>query len=197
MRRSLVLITVDCVRADHVGFLGYNRPTTPFLDALARESLVFTNAIAAGIPTYYSFPAILASRFPLALGRDVIGLAGEATLASVLRAEGYATAAFLGGNPYLSSRFGYDYGFAEFRDFLDTKPEGNTDLQTTSYLGRLNRTLSRACGNFSPLRRAYDELYFQYCQRVATPALDSLDQIRPYATADVLVDQAISWLHSQ
>ena len=33
--RSLVLITVDCFRADHAGFLGYPRPTTPFLDSLA------------------------------------------------------------------------------------------------------------------------------------------------------------------
>ena len=73
--QSLVLITVDCLRADHVGFLGYRRPTTPFLDSLSAESLVFRNAIAAGAPTYYSFPSIMASRHALALGRDVIGLA--------------------------------------------------------------------------------------------------------------------------
>jgi glucan phosphoethanolaminetransferase (alkaline phosphatase superfamily) len=69
--RAVVLITVDCLRADHVGFLGYERPTTPFLDSLAGESVVFTNAIVAGAPTYYSFPGIMASRFPLGLCRDV------------------------------------------------------------------------------------------------------------------------------
>ena len=106
---SLILITIDCLRADHVGFLGYGRPTTPFLDALATESFVFSNAIAAGAPTYYSFPAIMASRPPLALGREVIGVApGETTLASTLKEAGYATAAFLAGNPYLSPRFGHD-----------------------------------------------------------------------------------------
>jgi hypothetical protein len=46
--RSLLLITVDCFRADHAGFLGYRRSTTPFLDSLAKESLVFSNAIVAG-----------------------------------------------------------------------------------------------------------------------------------------------------
>src|ERR1700758_4494931 len=103
MPNSLVLITVDCLRADHVGFLGYDRATTPFLDSLAKESFVFPEAIAAGVPTYYSFPAILASRYPLALGRDVIGLApGEASLACTLQDAGYATAAFLAANPYLS-----------------------------------------------------------------------------------------------
>src|SRR5713101_3491778 len=93
--KSIVLVTVDCLRADHVGFMGYDRPTTPFLDSLASESFIVPAAIVAGAPTYYSFPAILASRYPLALGRDVVGLApGESTLASVLRESGYATGAF-------------------------------------------------------------------------------------------------------
>src|SRR5450631_89316 len=105
--RSLILITVDCLRADHVGFLGYDRSTTPFLDSLAAKSLVFRNAMVAGAPTYYSFPAILASRHGLALGRDVIGLApDEPTIATALSESGYATAAFVAGNPYLSPRFG-------------------------------------------------------------------------------------------
>jgi glucan phosphoethanolaminetransferase (alkaline phosphatase superfamily) len=34
-QKSIVLVTVDCLRADHVGFMGYPRPVTPFLDALA------------------------------------------------------------------------------------------------------------------------------------------------------------------
>src|SRR5271169_7017645 len=124
-RRSLVLITVDCLRADHCGFYGYSHPTTPFLDSLASESFVAPAAIVAGAPTYYSLPAILASRMPLALGRDVIGLApGESTLATALRDAGYATAAFSGANPYISSRFGYDQGFEVFEDFLDFKPSG-------------------------------------------------------------------------
>src|SRR5712672_944727 len=103
--KSIVLITVDCLRADHVGFMGYQRPTTPFLDSLARESFVFSNAIVAGAPTYYSLPAILASRYPLALGRDVLGLAPEElSLTSVLKQAGYATASFSADNPFISSR---------------------------------------------------------------------------------------------
>src|SRR5207245_8690418 len=106
---SLILISVDCLRADHVGFLGYGWPTTSFLDSLAAESFVFSNAIAAGTPTYYSFPAIMASRPPLALGREVIGVApGETTLASTLQDAGCATAACVAGTPYLSPRFRYD-----------------------------------------------------------------------------------------
>ena len=125
-QKSLILITVDCLRADHCGFYGYSRPTTPFLDALAAESFVVPTAVVAGAPTYYSLPAILASRMPLALGRDVIGLAsGESTLATALREAGYATAAFSAANPYISARFGYDQGFEVFEDFLDFEPVGS------------------------------------------------------------------------
>src|SRR5437879_3678692 len=127
MQKSLILVTVDCLRADHVGFMGYERPTTPFLDTLAAESFVFPAAIVAGAPTYYSFPAILASRYPLALGRDVIGLAPrEPTLATELKQAGYATGAFLAANPYISSRFGYHNGFDVFRDFLNH--DSNEDM---------------------------------------------------------------------
>jgi arylsulfatase A-like enzyme len=119
--RSLLLITVDCFRADHAGFLGYRRSSTPFLDSLAKGSLVFSNAIVAGAPTYFSFPGVMASRHPLSLGRDVVGLApGEPTITSALNETGYATAAFLAASPYLSPRFGYDAGFNVFKDFLDT-----------------------------------------------------------------------------
>jgi arylsulfatase A-like enzyme len=197
MRRSLVLITIDCVRADHVGFLGYGRPTTPFLDSLATQSLVFSNALAAGAPTYYSFPAILASRSPLALGRDVVGLApGEATLAPALKAAGYRTAAFLAGNPYLSSRFGYEQGFDVFRDFLETKADSGPAAQPGTLRGRFNRKLARACASFEPARRVYDELYFQYCQRIATQAPGSLDELRRFPAADVMVDHALAWLRA-
>src|SRR5579884_3789530 len=109
--RSLVLVTVDCLRADHVGFLGYSGETTPFLDSLAEESFVFHSAIASGVPTYYSLPALFASRHPLALGRDVIGIApDENTLATELKGCGRETAAFVAANPYISRACGYDRG---------------------------------------------------------------------------------------
>jgi len=197
--RSILLITVDCFRADHAGFLGYDRPTTPFLDSLAGESLVFSNAIVAGSPTYFSFPAIMASRYPLALGRDVIGLApGESTLASGLSQNGYATAAFLAGNPYLSHRFGYDSGFETFKEFLDHKtdkkfsrPDSGRKSRTASVW---NRRLTRFSHALGPVGTLYDELYFQYCQRIGSSPSPSLDELLRFPLADVIVDHAQEWL---
>lgn len=201
--RSLVLITIDCLRADHVAFLGYSGDTTPFLDSLADQSFIFHNAIASGIPTYYSLPALLASRYPLALGRDVIGLApGENTLATELQACGFHTAAFIAGNPYVSSACGYENGFDVFQNFLSDKhaPRADAGLQASTIRGRANEMLSTACHSLPALGAAYDELYFRYCQRAGNSPIgvsdeDSLDALRQFPSADVIVDSAISWLN--
>jgi arylsulfatase A-like enzyme len=199
---SLILITVDCLRADHTGFMGYARPTTPFLDGLAAESFVFPKAIAVGAPTYYSFPGIMASRFPLALGREVVGLAaGEPTLATVLQEAGYCTAAYVAGNPYLSNRFGYARGFEVFQDFpagLWATPGGaNNSPETARRPGsRLNFHIARTAHRIPPLGKLYDELYFQYRHRLIAHKALSWDTLRRFPAADVLVDQACDWLGS-
>jgi arylsulfatase A-like enzyme len=198
-QKSIILVTVDCLRADHVGFMGYDRSTTPFLDSLARESFVFPAAIVAGAPTYYSLPAILASRYPLALGRDVLGVApGEPTFASVMQRAGYATACFSAANPYISSHFGYEQGFDTFRDFLNDEPavsKENEIAPSDGWASRLNSRLQALRPALGPLGILYDELYFRYCQRV-TPAANSLDALRQFPAADVIVDHACDWLAS-
>jgi arylsulfatase A-like enzyme len=197
-KHSLVLVTVDCLRADHVGFLGYSRPVTPALDALAQNSVVFSDAIVAGAPTYFSFPAIMASRYPLALGRDILGIAPhEVTLATSLRDAGYTTAAFLAGNPYLSPHFGYEQGFATFRDFLesgsaDTSASGA--VPATNFLSDFNRRIQADSRRTGLTGAAYDALYFWYCQWRLRRENVSMDSLRRYPPADVLVDEACSWL---
>lgn len=201
-QKSVLLVTVDCLRTDHVGFMGYDGPTTPSLDSLASDSFVFPAAIVGGAPTYYSLPSILASRYPLALGRDQLGLApGEPSLASVLKDAGYATAAFCAGNPYLSKRFGYDQGFDTFHDFLGaeagTLAEGAPAvLDNGGWASTLNRRLEKISHRLGPVGAVYDELYFQYCQRWATPGNRSLDELRRFPAADVIVNEALSWLAS-
>ena len=203
-QKSLILITVDCLRADHCGFYGYSRPTTPFLDTLAAESFVAPTAVVAGAPTYYSLPGVFASRMPLALGRDVIGLApGESTLATALRTAGYATAAFSAANPYISSRFGYDGSFEVFEDFLNfdttarsTEPRAPRRKDSSNFSSarnKLNRSLKGAAKAVG-LGSLYDELYFQYCLRIAPSEVESLDALRRFPSAEKMMDRALSWL---
>ncbi len=200
-RRSLVLVTVDCLRADHVGFQGYSRPVTPFLDSLAKNSIVISDAIVAGAPTYFSFPAIIASRYPLGLGREVLGIApGEPTIASAMQDSGYTTAAFLAGNPYLTTRYGYDQGFHVFRDLMDSDMDGEAVASTakaSESLSEFNRRLQALSRRTRVTGAAYDELYFWYCQWRSSRERLSMDQLRRYPAADVLVREACSWLKGQ
>jgi arylsulfatase A-like enzyme len=180
--------------------MGYGVPTTPFLDQLAAGSFIVPNAMVAGVPTYYSFPGIMASRYPLALGREVFGLAPrETSLASVLKDIGYRTAFFGAGNPYLSAQYGYDFGFDVFRDFANdcarvdsraASPSGN------KWTTKLNRRLANVSHRIPAASGAYDELYFRYCQRRVAASPASLDTLRRFPTADEIVNHAEAWIKS-
>jgi len=202
VKRSLVLVTVDCLRADHTGFMGYPRPTSPFLDELARETLVFPRAIVTGAPTYYSFPGLLASRYPLSLGREVVGSApGEATLTTALLAAGYRTAAFLAANPYLSARFGYEQGFETFLDFGSATGDGRggrgaINKNHRGFTTKLNQRISKLAHALAPLGKLYAEAYFQYCQRISGAARENWESLRRFPSADFIVDQACDWLRT-
>ena len=117
MRPNLILITIDCLRADHVGALGYHKPTTPRIDELAAKGVVFTQAFAHGPRTPASFPAILTSTYPLMYGGTAALSEERVTLAESLRNAGYFTAAFH-SNPYLSRALNYDKGFDVFWDSM-------------------------------------------------------------------------------
>jgi arylsulfatase len=115
MKRNVILITIDALRADHVSCYGYNRVTTPALDELANDGLLFENAYSASSHTREAVPALLTGRYPTeAVDEDFSR--GAETIPLQLP-DDYATAAFH-SNPYLSRPYGYDKGFNHFDDDL-------------------------------------------------------------------------------
>jgi arylsulfatase len=125
--RNVVLVSIDSIRADHCGFMGYDRATTPELDALADEGVTYTTAIAPGQATPASMPAIFTGQYH-ANPEDKSGLAqrdaihahlsAHPTIPERFKRAGYDTAGFT-PNPYTSRRFGFASGFDRFDDFLD------------------------------------------------------------------------------
>jgi arylsulfatase len=112
-RPSAVLITIDTLRADHLGCYGYGRPTTPHIDALARESLLFERAYTTLPRTTQSVASILTGRYPKSHGaRGLFARlpATNRTLAEVLKEHGYATAAVV-SNTFLRPGQGFEQGF--------------------------------------------------------------------------------------
>jgi choline-sulfatase len=124
--RNLVLITIDTLRADHVGAYGWPRAQTPTLDRLAKDGALFERAYAAAPITLPSHATLLTGRYPPGHGARDNGLRvsqSVPTLATELHAKGFATAAFVAAFP-LDHQFGLNRGFDVYGDHLPRGTDG-------------------------------------------------------------------------
>jgi arylsulfatase A-like enzyme len=146
-RPNIVLVTVDALRADHLGCYGYDRPTSPRLDGLAGRACRFARAWATGPNTPHACPGLMASRLPFE-GRTFGVRGAPLTLAQMLGSLGYRTQAFMAGNAFLTRAFGYDRGFDAFADGLQHWIPENAALRRDAggrRVGRRVHPLSRFC----------------------------------------------------
>jgi choline-sulfatase len=116
---NILLVTIDTLRADALGAYGQSGGVTPWMDRLASAGARFSNAHAHNVITLPSHANILSGRLPTEHGvRDNAGFRFPAsldTLATILKAQGYRTGAFVSAFP-LDSRFGLARGFDEYDD---------------------------------------------------------------------------------
>ena len=116
---SLLLVTLDTTRPDRLGCYGNGEIRTPVLDALARDGVIFSNAYATSPTTLPSHASILTGLYPHRHGSRANGFyplrAEETTLAELLSARGYATAAVV-STFILDAMFGLDQGFDVYED---------------------------------------------------------------------------------
>jgi arylsulfatase A-like enzyme/Flp pilus assembly protein TadD len=116
---DVVLVTIDTLRADSVGFAGNTKVATPLLDRLARAGRVFTRAHAHNVVTLPSHTNLLTGRYAFDHGvRDNSGFVVPATvptLATAFKSAGYATGAFVAAFP-LDARYGLTRGFDVYDD---------------------------------------------------------------------------------
>ncbi|MBM4045996.1 MAG: sulfatase, partial [Planctomycetes bacterium] len=124
---NVLLITIDTLRADHVSCIKPGNARTPCIDALARDGVLFTQAVSQASWTRPSFGSLFTSRYPTVHGSGMAaegesdklgaGLADLRTLAEALKEDGYATQAFL-SNAQLDRAFGTARGFDGY-DHMD------------------------------------------------------------------------------
>ncbi|USZ68371.1 sulfatase [Halorussus salilacus] len=127
--RNVVMVTVDSLRADHCGFMGYEEDTTPTLDRMAEDGLVFENAVTPGPSTLDAMPAIFTGQFPAE--RDIRSsstavsyekmrrhMRARRNVAERFSERGYRTVGFT-ANPWTSRYTAFDDGFDRFEDFMD------------------------------------------------------------------------------
>ena len=129
---NVLLITIDTLRADHLGIYGYARPTSPRIDALAGQGTVFDRAYTYWPKTRGSMAIMLTGRRPSQNGYSKshpMLLGFNATLASALKDAGYATAAAV-DNPNVAAANGYAKGFDAYRETWEEKSLG-TEMERT------------------------------------------------------------------
>jgi choline-sulfatase len=134
---SVLLISVDTLRADHLSCYGYRRLKTPNIDGIASEGTLFS-AVDSQIPlTLPSHISLFTSTYPFYGGIEDNGEklpAHAVTLATLLKSRGYKTAAFAGGF-VLDSRFGLNQGFDVYDSPFDLHKEKTTDAGDIKRLG--------------------------------------------------------------
>ncbi len=124
---NVLLVTIDTLRADHVGAYGNQLGLTPTLDRLAREGLRFTHAYAHVPLTLPSHTTIMTGAYPMTNGVHDNGSfrfdGQRPTLAGLLKAAGYRTGAFVGAFP-VDARFGLNAGFDVYDDNYGSRAVG-------------------------------------------------------------------------
>ena len=127
--RGYILVSLDTLGAKHLGAYGYERETSPFLDRLAAESLVFDNAVVQYTSTLVSHTSMFTGLYPQEHGvyPPSSKLSPEVeTLPEAFQRAGYSTAAFTEG-AYMVEEYGFDRGF----DIFEAGAAGEREIEKT------------------------------------------------------------------
>ena len=194
---SLLLVTIDTLRADRVGAYGSTQSLTPALDGLAASGWLFEHAVSAVPLTLPSHATILSGLDPLHHGVRNNGTyvfpANRETLATRLKASGYATAAFVSA-VVLDGRYGLNRGFDVYDDKIARASEGRSVLES-----------ERPCGTVVAGARAWIQsqrgpffawvhLYEPHAPYTPPPDLAAAHPGRPYDAEVAAADRCLGEL---
>lgn len=180
---SVVLFTVDCLRADHVGCYGYERPTTPHVDALADDATPFAHSYANSPGTRWALQTIHTGVHTGQI--DGLGIPeGTPSLAEVFAEAGYTTGGFA-KNGFLTRDYHYDRGFETFVGNADFAGERHPLKRAGSWF---NDKIDSEALRSTVLQPLNDWL-------LSTEGDD--DGYRPAITDEELCSLAIEWIADQ
>ena len=151
-RQNVLLVTIDTLRADHLGAYGYRRATSPNIDALARRGVSFDQAYTYWPKTRGSFVALHTGRLAAQSGygkTHPLLVDFNPTLASVLQEAGYDTVAVV-DNPNVAASLGYSKGFARYRETWEEQALAS-EMDRTRAITADARRLPRRCRARAPL----------------------------------------------
>lgn len=186
MTESVLLITVDCLRADHTGCYGYSRPTTPNIDQFASSATRFEYGFSNCPGTQWALQSIHTGLYTSQI--EGIGLPSEeselSTLATEFKKLGYETGAFV-NNGFLTEDFNYHQSFDTFR--------GVEFFSRDEKIARAGKALKNLIGDNDLFSKLLDKLYM----RVQNLRTLNQSQYRPATTDRDVCDLAIEWIQKR
>ena len=191
--RSVLLVTIDTLRADRLGCYGDAAARTRRLDALAAEGTLFERAYTPAPITLPAHASLFTGLIPPAhgvRGNGAFALApGKPTLAEVFRDRGRRTAAFVGGFP-LVRRFGLDRGFGHYDDRMAKTPGVHYEFAERRAAEVVDSALAWLAANPGPAF-VWVHLFDPHAPYDPPPAFASAD---PYRGEIAAVDPAVGRL---
>jgi arylsulfatase A-like enzyme len=126
---NVLVIVIDTLRADHLSSYGYSRPTSPTIDRMAKDGVLFENAIATCSWSFPSHVSLMTGRYQFEHGMGAVprmpvfgpavpSFHGYPTLGEALEQRGYRTAGFSANRTYFSRDLGFGIGMTHFEDYF-------------------------------------------------------------------------------
>jgi len=169
--KNIFIISIDALRADHLGFMGYKKNISPNIDRLANDGVIFKKALTAGSYTFLAFPSISTSLYP---SEFFIRNGKAQTIAGALKRYGYHTVSF-NSNPHSKGKLDKDFDF--FEDLV-----GHSEFDRPKE--RFKRKITKKFGRKNILIRQLWKLLTRFSSHVA----------KPYADAEKMNEKAIEYL---
>src|SRR5438309_11036344 len=200
---NVIVITIDTLRADHLGCYGYKQIKTPNIDALAADGARFDRAYTPVPVTLPAHTVIFTGTYPMLSGIHDFSAnklnPEQPTLASILKERGYTTGAVI-GSAVLDRRFGLDHGFDFYYDHFDFSRLQESNLDEMERLGNVvaDTALDWLANNYQKKFFLWMHLYDpHYPYRPPAPYSEEYRD-RPYdgeiAFADAQVGRLIEFL---
>jgi len=186
---NVILITIDTLRADHLGCYGYPRQTSPFIDKLARDGILFRRAFASMPTTAPSHASIFTSLYPLqhkVLKNSHILNDSFLTLAELLSAMNYQTAAFVSAVPVSRSNLSQGTNLSQGFDVFDGRTKKANKKGLYRWANKIG--LYRWANKKGLYRRANKKGLYRKAKGTVDAAIKWLDERRS-------TDRFFLWIH--
>lgn len=188
MKKRVILITIDCLRKDHLKLYGYSKETAPNIEKFSKNAIIFDNTIANGSNTPSSFYSIFTSTTPTTQGSYAPIPSNKKKISEILQCNKISTCG-IHSNPHLGFFCNYHMGFDDFFDIFENpqfslKKKLIDKINSFSDLLGFSKYINKLKQKFLTIIKLKEKF-----SSFETNKLNS-----PYSNAKIIVTETLKWL---